>query len=168
MSDGNDFEYAQKQFAESYAEVQAAKKRVHIEAIWRKGLAYLLKGIAVFGGVVIAISGKEGTPAHVIGAAITVAIVIDGFLLNHVRLIAVTKADTAYKYLLKDIKVKHEDGLTPILTLKKTDEPKAVKQGIELNGSLKKELNSKSREIEKALDDVNFKALDNLALQHKT
>jgi SMC proteins Flexible Hinge Domain len=130
-------------------------------------LAFFLKGVAVFGGLAFA-AGLKGPIAHVVGIAIAVAIAIDALLFNHVRLVVVTKADQAYKNLLKDTKNKHVIGLSPILKLKETGQTaKAQDQASEFLLSLKKELDKKSGEIEKALDAINIKSLESLALQKK-
>jgi hypothetical protein len=163
-NEGNAFSFYQKIFDDSYNQVASTKKKIHGEALFRRGLGYLLKGIAVFGGITIA-AGVPEKAAHAIGIAITVVVALDGLLSSHLRLITLTKADHAYKHLLKDTENEHGLKLAPILVLKETDENAAKAQLNELNSSLKKRLDAEAKKIEIAIDETDVKALDALSLE---
>ena len=163
-SDANEFEYVQRIFEETFEETAERKKTVHSEMVWRRGLAYGLKAIPVFGGIAIAV-GVKGWLPHAIGIAIMVAVAVDGFVVNHARLITVSQADKAFKRLLKNVRNAHQVALGPILGLKKAGDPSFEAKLNELNRSLKQQLDSESDKIEQALDEMDLKALNALSLE---
>jgi len=159
----NSFDYVQNIFEQTLQETESAGKAVSLRAFWRRWLAYFLKGVAVFGGIAIA-AGLNKEAAHFVGIAIAVAVAIDGLFLNHTKLLAATKGASAYKYLLKDIRNEHQKKLAPILAKKADDLTAAMEKLTELNLSLKDRLDSESKTIDQALNEVDIKALNSLSL----
>ncbi len=160
-SNVSNFEFIQKIFGDKYSEVEATAGKVHSEAMFRRGLAYLLKGIAAFGGLAIT-AGVPKDVAHGIGIIIAVAIAVDGLFLNHMRLIAVVKADKAYKYLLRDVRDDHQVAQAPMLGI--ADENTKLSKLSDLNLSFKTRLDKESKIIDMALDEVDIKALNALSV----
>lgn len=161
QSDG--WEFVQKIFQDSWTLAKENKEKVHRDALQRKWTAYGLKAVAVFGGIAIA-AGLPETAAHLVGVAITIAISLDAMFSNHVKLVTATKADNAYKYLLRDVQNEHSTKLAPILILKKSNPTEAQRQLSELNTALKQRLDGESKTIEIAIDEADVKALTALSL----
>jgi len=157
-------EYLQQQFGSAYEEADRARRAVTREAWRRRFVAYALKGIAVLGGLVLAV-GLVPPLSQWLGFGIAAAVAVDGLVSNHMRLITTVKATQAYGRLLRSVTRSHQRDLSPILNLKASDPGTAQRQLDDLNARLLKELHMSSERIETALDEADLKALLRLSVE---
>ncbi|RMH26623.1 MAG: hypothetical protein D6692_08940 [Planctomycetota bacterium] len=162
-SGGSATAYLQSVLGGEVAEAEEARKKVAREALWRKGLAYALKGLAVLGGLVLA-AGVVPPMSQALGLAISGAVTLDFLLSNHQRLLTVVTASQAYRRLLREVARTHRRELPAVLELKSTDSSQAEKELNQLNSRLVAKLHSDCDAIETALDEADLKALKNLSL----
>lgn len=162
-SGGSATAYLQSVLGGEVAEAEKARKRVAREALCRKGLAYMLKGLAVLGGLVL-VAGVVPPMSQRLGLAISGAVTLDFLLSNHQRLLTVVTASQAYRRLLREVARAHRRELSAVLELKSTDSSKAQKELNQLNSRLVFKLHSDCEAIELALDEADLKALKNLSL----
>ena len=159
----NPVEYAQNTFLSALLEAEVKRKPLHIESIIRRICAYGLKGIAVFGGIAIA-SGLYSKQAQYIGIAITLAVALDGFFSNYVKMMLVTKAAQAYSRLANEARRSHQLRLTPILQVIAQQPVEGNNQLVALLIELTGKLQSGCAEIENANSEGHIKALEGLSL----
>lgn len=159
-------EYAQDTFEDAYEEAKSDRAPILRESILRRIWAYGLKAIAVFSGIAIAAGVSEET-AHILGITVAVVVALDSLFSNHERMGAVTKASQAYKSLLNEVRRRHQRELIPILKLKEADPENAKNSLLNLVSSLTEQMHSGCLSIEKALDEMNLKALSALALDRE-
>lgn len=160
---GNPTAYLQSVLGSEVEETKEAYKKLSREVIWRKGLAYVLKGLAVLGGLVLA-AGVVPPLSQALGLAISGAVTLDFLLSNHTRLITVVTASQAYRRLLREVARTHRRELPSVLQQKQADPAGAEAKLNELNSRLVGKLHLESEKIEKALDEADLKALKNLSL----
>ena len=79
--ESNPVQYAQDVFNAAVQEGEARQKRYNDYADWTKYLAYVLKGIALFGGLVVATIPITST---ILGFIISAAVLIDQLFSNQV------------------------------------------------------------------------------------
>ncbi|MEJ8858415.1 hypothetical protein WKW79_27860 [Variovorax robiniae] len=161
----NPLEVAQNAFEAAFTEAKKARWPLQLSSFLRRLLAYGLKAIAVFGALAIS-SGRLSEYAQFIGIAIAVAVAIDGLFSNHVRMMLVTKAAQAYRRLTNEARRAHMLRLPSILAIKVQDsgEEESKQQLLLLLYELTAKLHSGCAEVELALDEGHFKALDTLTL----
>jgi hypothetical protein len=128
--------FAQNAFEAAYNQTIMSRKPIWRSALARQALAYSLKAIAVFGGFAIA-SGRMSPYAQDIGLAVTAAVIVDGFFLNHVRMLLVTEAAQAYKRLANEARGEHTLRLGPILAIKETQPDKFRQKFIQFHDELR-------------------------------
>lgn len=167
--------YAQKAFGDSIDSAKHDLKPIRMESIIRRFLAYGLKGIAIFSGIAISSGVIDSlnitftrdvtvTLSQFLGISVTVAIAIDSFFSNHEKMVATTLAAKAYTRMIKSVQREHTLKLTPILLAKSLKSKQAKQDLISLVSELTKRVYEECELIEKALDDMNLKALRALSL----
>lgn len=157
--------YPSKLFEDSYNNAGNLWKKFSGEANRRRIAAYILKSIAVFGGLAIA-TGYLDNYAQVIGVIITIVVAIDGIFSNHKRLLITSKAAQALKILLKKTRLSYNQELAPIV--KKKDDGKTEEAAIEydaLNIKFSSDLNAHSLSVETAVDEADLKLLESLSVE---
>jgi hypothetical protein len=159
----NPLEYAQNTFEAALNEAGNERRPLWRESVWRRGVAYGLKGVAVFGGLAIA-SGLADAYAHAIGIAIAGAVAVDGFFSNHVAMVLATRSAQAYDATIKRVRRIHQQELTPILELQRTDPGAAHSKLLDLLGRLTKQLHDDSADIEEAVRESRLGRLKSLSL----
>lgn len=160
---GNATAYLQSVLGGEFEETEQARKKLAREVLWRKSLAYVLKGLAVLGGLVLA-AGVVPPMSQALGLAISGAVTLDFLLSNHQRLITVVTASQAYRRLLREVARTHRRELPSVLRQKQDNPTKAEAELNKLNSSLVEKLHTESSKIEQALDEADLKALKNLSL----
>jgi hypothetical protein len=163
-SDGHVIDYLQKRFEEDYSTVNTSSQHLSREAIVRRWTAYLLKAIAVFGGIAIA-AGLNAYWSHVVGVLIAVVVGTDGVFSNHKRLLIVTAAANAYSNLLRNIRQTYNQKLGDVLRLKTRDKAAAESQLGDFIGSLLRELNKEQNQIESGIQSDDLKLLQNISVE---
>ena len=156
------FEFAQQQFENAYNKASADKTKIDVELKKSKTTAYVLKGLAVFGGLVIT-SGFLHAYDQVVGFAISLAVAYDAFVSNHKRAMSRAAASAAYRELLSTIQSQHTDGLERLLPKKNT--PEFDTEATKLLGDLRRTIDKTSGEIAVALDKTDMEALQALAVE---
>jgi hypothetical protein len=162
-ANGNPLAFQQKGYDEAQIKVQDAASKLAKVSKRKRILAYTLKAIAVFGGIVIT-AGLEGIPAQLVGILIMVAAGVDLIWSNHRRLLVETEAHYAYEALLENVANTHTQELGQILILKQTKPKEAEQQLIELLEQLISKLNSTRAEIKGSLNKADLEALRSLSL----
>ena len=161
----NPVEFLQNRFEEAYKETEQRSAQVSKESKTRLYTAYLLKAVAVFGGIAIA-AGLKGVWSQVVGILITVAVAYDALSSNHKRLIVVMKATNAYSTLLSKVRHSYNQKLAPILAISGSDEEATKKQKLDkLISPLIDELHEGKMTIDSALQEEDLKLLNSLALE---
>lgn len=156
------FEFAQQQFGNAYNKANADKTTIDGELEKSKRKAHVLKGLAVFGGLVIT-SGFLHAYDQVIGFVISLAVAYDAFVSNHKRAMSRAAASAAYRQLLSTIQSQHTDALERLLPKKNT--PEFDTEATKLLGDLRRIIDKTSDEIAKALDKADMEALQALAVE---
>ena len=163
-TDGNVIEFLQKRFEDDYSTVTLSSRRHLREAKLRRWTAYLLKAIAIFGGIAIA-AGLNAFWSHVVGLAIAVVVAMDALSSNHKRLLIVTAAANAYSNLLRNIHQTYMQKLAGVLRLKKTDKAAAETELESLIDTLLNQLNAEQNRIEEGLQADDLKLLKDISLE---
>jgi hypothetical protein len=162
-ANGSPLAFQQKGYAEAQMKVEGAAAKLAKLSKRKRTLAYTLKAIVVFGGIVIT-AGLKGIPAQLIGILIMVAAGIDLIWSNHRRLLVETEAHYAYEALLENVANTHTQKLGKILSLKRTKPKEAEQQLIELLEQLIVKLNGTKAEIKASLNKADLEALRSLSL----
>jgi len=153
-------EFQQIRFKEDYDAAKIAAKKLSHEATYRRVTAYVLKGIAVFGGIAVA-AGLRGHWSQGIGILISVAVTADGLFANHKRLLMVTKAANAYSLLLETISHRYDQALAPILADKARELGKMISSASDM-------LFAEKKKIDVALQGDDLKLLNSLSVEGST
>lgn len=162
-TNGSPLAFQQKAYDEAQAKVQESASKIAKLSSRKRILAYTLKAIVVFGGIVIT-AGLKGIPAQIIGILIMVAAAVDLIWSNHRRLIVETEARYAYEALHENVANTHTQRLGQILTLKRLNPKEAEQQLIEILAQLILKLNDTRAEIKAALNRADLEALRSLSL----
>jgi hypothetical protein len=160
------FEFAQQQFKDALGAAEAQKNRVDADLRNLKTRALVLKGIAVFGGLLIT-SGFLSAANQVIGFIISVAVAFDAFVSNHKLTMSRANASTAYRRLLELTASEHTDALQRTLSLATSDPLSFEAEMVPTLGELRKRLENVSTQIRDALDKADYDALQALAIETK-
>lgn len=164
LKDGDPLVFLQNRFEDAFKEVEVASSKLSRQAQWRRYVAYVLKAIAVFGGFAIAV-GLQGVWSQIVGAAITLVVLIDGIWANHKQLLAITEARYAYEGVSARVKHLHTRELGKILELKRADPAKAESQLMRLLNRLMTELHDNREKIEASLTRSDLRSLRILSLE---
>lgn len=159
-------DFQQNRFKEQYDAAKKAAKKLGNETTKRKVTAYVLKGIAVFGGIAVA-AGLRGHWSQAVGILISVAVAADGLLSNHRRLLMVTRASNAYSRLLETISHRYNQALAPILEHQETSAQKADKARDlgKMISSASEMLFTEKQKIDTALQEEDLKLLNSLSVE---
>jgi hypothetical protein len=159
-------DFQQNRFKEQFDATNKAAKRLGNETTRRKVTAYVLKGIAVFGGIAVA-AGLRGHWSQAVGILISVAVAADGWLSNHKRLLMVTRASNAYSRLLATISHRYNEALVPILQHQQASPHKADNAGRlgDMITSASEMLFTEKQKIDTALQEEDLKLLNSLSVE---
>lgn len=160
------FEFAQQQFKDALGAAEAQKNKVDADLRNLKTRALVLKGVAVFGGLLIT-SGFLSVANQLIGFIISVAVAFDAFVSNHKLTMARANASTAYRRLLELTASEHTDALQQALPFAEPDPPRFEAEMVPKLGELRKRLENVSTQIRDALDKADYDALQALAIEPK-
>ena len=164
--DGDPIEYRQNRFDEILREVSKDAARLRARSDTRRYTAYVLKALAVLGGIAIA-AGVVGAWAQAIGILITVAVAIDSISSNHKRLLSETEATYAYEALSDSAVRRHRLELAPILDIKQQGDEDAARSALaKLLDSLIGTLQEGQTRAEKALRQTDLDALKAITLEN--
>jgi len=161
------YEFAQQQLKDATAAAQAEKNKVDADLKSLKIRALVLKGIAVFGGLLIT-SGFLSAANQVIGFIISVAVAFDAFISNHKLTMSRATASTAYRQLIEVTASEHTDALQQLLPLATSDPPRFESEMVPKLGVLRKRVEDVSTQIRNALDKADYDALQALAIETKS
>lgn len=161
------FDFAQQQFKDALAAVERQKSGVDSDLKNLKRRAYALKGIAVFGGLVIT-SGFVSMANQVIGFIISVAVAFDAYVSNHKVTMSRATASTAYRRLIEITASEHTDALQQALPYSTADPPRFETEMVAKLTELRKRLETVSTQIRDALDKADYDALQALAIESKS
>jgi hypothetical protein len=163
---GDSLEFQQNRFKEQYEAAGKAAEKLRGEARLRQIAAYILKGIAVFGGIAVA-AGLGGKLSQVVGILISVAVAGDSLFSNHKRLLIVKKASNAYSGLLGIISHRFNEALVPILDNQKTSAHKAHAAGDlgKVISSASEMLFEEKKKIDTAVQEEDLKLLNSLSVE---
>ena len=134
------------------------------EAKKRRLTAYLLKGLAVFGGIAVA-AGLRGWWSQAVGILITVAVAIDALSANHSRLLTLTKASQAYSRLLETTSHGYDQDLAPLFRLRGISPHEAEAQLEAMIRTATETLFAERQKIETALQEDDLKLLNSLSVE---
>jgi hypothetical protein len=151
---------AVREFEKYLSSLQSKERR-------NKIIAYVLKGISIFGGLAVVLN-LQPTWITAIGFAIAGAAAVDTFLSVRGRLVVYATATLAINATLEGLKGKERVARFDANRL--TDEGKAAEARQKLTdfyGSSINEINSKSAEIRTAVNDADIQALRDLAATPK-
>jgi hypothetical protein len=165
-TEANPLKFQQNRFKEQYDAAGKAAEKLRGEAKRRKITAYVLKGIAVFGGIAVA-AGLGGKGSQTVGILISVAVASDGLFSNHKRLLIVTKASNAYSRLLGRITHRFNRALEPILEDQKVPAQKAQAEGDlgRMISSASEMLFEEKQKIDTAVQEEDLKLLNSLSVE---
>jgi len=156
------FAFAQQQFENAYNKAVGDKDKLDKELERYKKIAYVLKGLAVFGGLLIT-SGFLRRYDQIVGFAISVAVAYDAFVSNHKRVMSRATASAVFRSLLSSIQSKHTDALELLLPLKST--PEFEPRAVQVLGDLRRLIEKTSEDITTALEKTDLEALKTLAVE---
>jgi hypothetical protein len=156
------FAFAQQQFENAYNKAASDKSRIDQELEKFKRIAFALKGLAVFGGLLIT-SGFIRQYDQVLGFAISVAVAYDAFVSNHKRTMSRAAASGAFRQMLATIHSRHTDALERLLPKKNT--PEFEPEAVQLLGDLRRVIEKTSEDIASALEKSDTDALQALAVE---
>lgn len=155
-----------------FVRAHAGARKGFIVSIWRRVVAYALKGTAIAAAGVVAINEWPDINRWC-GVAIFAAVSVDALFSNHKRLIARVRAGYAYKFLADRIHHEHNRKKDRLLTrLRRAQESGkdtlAIKQAIDkLDDRTYGEFFEAMSDIDKSLADVDVKALEALSLDNE-
>jgi len=137
----------------------------------RRGGAYLLKGVAAGGGLVVA-TGYVPEFHQPIAVAILIAVFADGLTSNHKRLLAEVKAGYAFGFLREKVSRPYNRQVDPLIKrLRASPSPEQrarLEQQVEaLQYAAHKQLSDGIHEINRNLVNADVKALESLALDNE-
>lgn len=162
-----DTELAQKFFETAINDATRQRDGLIRQLRIRRGIAYVLKGISLFGAIVVA-AKLPWIDQTALGLIIAAAVGLDQLTSNHARLLAIAGAEYAYDRLLAKVKAAHSGELLTVVGLRKAG--RATEGIAHLNAtltSLTDEINQSKRAIVDNLRQADLKALDNLYVDQK-
>ncbi len=155
--------FLQKQFEDAIASTEGAARSLSREAVIRRFVAYFLKALAVFGGLVVA-TGLPTDVSQIIGMGVSMAVAIDAISSNHKRLIIVMEARNAYDRLIRTTNSRYRRGLRDLLRHRPSNSKAAGVRVANLLISLLSDLEDNSNVIADSLRTNDLKTLENLSL----
>jgi hypothetical protein len=158
--------YVQDQFGQKIREIDTDRKSAARGRNWRRWVAYLLKAIAIFGGIAVA-SGLEQQLAQKVGVAILMAAGVDLWLSNSKALVIYAQAVDSYDALRKRAERRHQTDLIPILVAVEDEDAEASDKLVAMVGGLLDMCNVELERIEKALREGNLETLKALEIENK-
>ena len=163
---GDVIAYFQDRFEDTLKQLRRDKNRAWWLARVHRWFAYILRAVAIFGGIAIA-AGLDQTWSHIVGIMIAVAVGIDLWLQNFNRLLSVQDAANAYSELFSRIIREHVLRLGDVMLTRQSDEEKAKNQLVNLLQHLIEAMHIKMEEIEKAWTAADRLALQMLSMEQK-
>jgi len=161
-----DIDFRQKTFAEVIESAEKETLRVERETLRRRLVAYLLKTVALFGGIVVAARVLDAQYSSWVGFALVGAVTVDQLFSNHERLLVMTEARAAYRRLLRNIKHEYNQALE-IERLTDDTEPAAQERAARKQARNLKaftdRLHHEMEAVRGALDQADLRALRGLA-----
>ena len=112
LPSGNAAEAAQRFLDEAFKDAKTAADTYGKRASRRRMLAYGLKGIALFGGLFVAV--VQSHPA-IMGVVISAAVLVDQLMSNHQRLITEQVAVNAVQHTLRRIETDYNDQVLAVI-----------------------------------------------------
>jgi len=159
-------EYVQEQFSQKIGEIDRDMRIAARGRNWRRGLAYVLKAVTIFGGIAVA-SGLVEHLAQIVGVAILIAAGIDLWLSNSKALINYAQAVDSYDALRKRAERRHQTELIPVLAAREDKEAEVSTKLTEMVGGLLEMCNEELTKIEAALRAGNLETLKALEIENK-
>lgn len=162
MADNYDF--STTVFENAYNNALAEGTKLKKEANLRRWGAYVLKGVAIFGGIAVSTGLKENI-AQIVGVVIVVAIASDTLLSNHLRLVVMTEAANAYSNLFYKIAANYNNKMIKIESLRNQGKhQQAYEELVELNQEYNTLIYDNTRIIKEKVQQADLAFLKNLAL----
>ena len=163
---GGAAELQQKFFEDNVNDVTKHRKRFLRENAARRGTAYLLKAISIFGAIIVA-AKIQMIPQTVLGLVIAGAVGLDQLTSNHTRLLAVVAAQHASDRLLAKIRQEHSAALPEIVSLAKKDTGAAAERLSLLVAKLNEQISQGREVILDGVREADLKSLNNLYVDVK-
>lgn len=160
------FTRGQELWKEAVAKLNARVASLQRQERLRKAVAYVLKGIVVFGGLAITL-GLEPPYSRMVGIAMIIAVTIDGFVSNHKSLLRIAEAAAASEALREQATTAHQMKQLDCLELKSADEEAGKKCLHKLNVEITNLINSGMEQIRLSLRNGDIEQLRLLAIEHK-
>ncbi len=155
-----------KELDELYKRADQGEKRGEMVGLIRRVLAYVLKGVAVGGGLVIA---ANFLPEHnqAIGVAILVAVAFDTVSSNYKRLIAEVEAGYAFRSLKSRVKSQYNREASPLFERQEKGDAAATDALASLKNQAHCTLAQGLDAIEQQLQKADIEALRSLSLDQE-
>jgi hypothetical protein len=162
----------EKEIDTLYQQALRGERRGSSVARVRRLIAYLLKFVAAGGSLVVA-TGYVPAWNQPIGAAILIAVLIDGVSSNHRRLLSEVQAGYAYEFLRERVSREYNRSLDAIL--KEQKRLAAANQPTQATDSARDALQQKThkdladgiQQIREGVAAADLKALEALALDNE-
>ncbi len=164
MSDAFTFEQDQFEAEFNKTKDEAAKADLRFKRF--VSIAYVLKAVAIFGGIAIT-AGLPERVAQGVGVLISIAIGLDALLSHQKRLMSSAMARISYRGLLETVMFKHTSALSRLLPTMKTDEKSFLASMAGELTKLRTELFQGRREVVEAVEKAELMALEALKLDTK-
>lgn len=165
---GDAAELAQKLLGEATSSAEQAERSFKRQALCRKIPAYLIKAVALFGGLSITV--MPGPYVPVAGLVITAAVLLDQLLSNYKRMIVYTIAHNAVRRTLRRIEAEYNDNIIHIVNV--NTQPKGGKEAkqmlIDLARRSSRALRDEMDRIHTAVDQANVDFLRALNVDQPT
>lgn len=157
----------QKLFDDRLKELQDHRRRFAREAWVRRGAAYVLKAISIFGAIIVA-AKLEWVDQTWLGLIIAASVGLDQLASNHARLLAIVAARYACDRLYARIAAKHSQALPSILMMRDQGQTGQAASNLSaLLAKLMEELHDGQETILSAVEEADLKALNNLYVDQK-
>lgn len=151
-----------KELDELYKKTKKGEKK----GLVRVFVAYLLKGISVVGGFIIA-AGFLTEYDQIIGTAITLAVITDSITSNHIRMMAERKAAHAYRAVSFMVRTQFNRDIDSVNDKASQGDEEAIKKLEQMKRKAHRDLTNKIREIDEMLAEIDIKSLSKLATDDK-
>lgn len=162
----------EKEIDTLYQQTLRGEERGKSVARLRRLLAYLLKFVAAGGSLVVA-TGYVPNWNQPIGAAILIAVLVDGVSSNHRRLLSEVQAGYAYEFLRERVSREYNRNFDPILKARQrlvdagqpTETSDIARDA--LQQKTHKDLTDGIKQIRESVAAADLKALETLALDNE-
>lgn len=172
MATASDQSLIEKDINTLYQQARDGEIRGKRAATARKVVAYVLKGIAGGGSLVVA-TGYFAGWHQLIGVAILVALLLDTISSNHKRLLSLVQAGYAYEFLIQKVSRQYNRDADPLVKKLRdasasTEARGEAEQGIDsLQQRSHKDLTDGIAQIRDGLAKADLKALEALSLDNE-